>query len=248
MMRRFCLLCWLILACSSAQLDSLPLDDPSTYASDASVSDLSFLDSMPSGENDDWSTFDSTEPPSSLDWSSDMFDETPPDFATSLSDDLGGSYLSEGSSASLLSTTNGCLSAGTPVSRIRGRAGGGDEPDQCHNSAYQDFTPDDVRNEEIKKQWCGREPWLGFGNIPVARFTGSLLFPVPLAALPDVLISPPVPVFFNVLRGALRKCIPSTAALLLLLVLLVLLLLDCLDERTLLRADGGRQSPTPSRA
>ena len=189
----------LALACPSAQLlSSFPIDDTSNLGLDQGESDLDPL------FDEDWSTSPSYDANSVIDISDNLFDEPATDSSGHFLDDNASLSLSGEGGADTVATANGCQSNPTPASKLRSR----EIEDQCFNSPPAQITLGQMVDEQIKRKWCSRIPWLGFGNIPVARFTDSFLFPVQPGALPDVPSSAtPLSGYFNVLRAALRKSI-----------------------------------------
>lgn len=221
-MRHFAALLCFTLVCGATQLDATPLDDASIFVSDDTKSDSISMDPQ---SDDDWPTSFMTGPDTSLssswslslglssDGSAPIFNDDSSDITTYQSDNLDRTFLDEEPPGQTIAAADGCLSPVVPVNRIRRRGEGDQCSDSVHpNPIYHEFSLDDARNEEIKDNWCYSQPWLGFGNIPVARFTGSMLFPVPPDSLPDLLILPSIAGFYNVLDGALRKSIPSTSS------------------------------------
>lgn len=197
----FFLLALLARAASSAQLlTSFPIDDTSLLGLDQGESALDPL------FDDNWSTSPSYDPGSVSDLSISLFEEPGTDPSAQLWDDNGSiSPGGEGGAdTTAISIANGCPSNPTQASKVRSRR----ELDQCFNGPPVKITFEEMINEQIKRKWCSGIPWLDFGNIPVARFTDSLIFPVHPGALPDVpLTTIPLSGYFNVMRAVLRKWI-----------------------------------------
>lgn len=183
------------MACSVAQLSSFPLDDMSTLALDQGESDLSpFFD-------EDWSSSPSY---SLLDMSNNFFDEPETDASTHLLDDFSSLSPSGEASIDTIAAVNECQSNPTQADRIQRR----EEENQCFDNPPAKITIEEMINEQIKRKWCSRLPWLAFGNIPVVRFTDSFIFPVlPGAHLDLPLNTIPISGYYNVLKAALRKWI-----------------------------------------
>lgn len=226
-MRYISLVGFIALAYSLDQLTSSPVDDTSSltfdhadldsgpFVHDDAESDLSLFfhddaepDLGPFFDDDDWSTAVPLEPESDTDLSDPIFDETASDSTTDQSGDLSTAYLGEDSFGNTIATAIQCPSTVAPSNGIRSRE------EQCFGSPANEVQSPELQlqDESIKNQWCSLIPWLGFGNIPVARFTDSMIFPVPPNAVPNALLSlVPLSGFFNVLRGALRKSIPPAS-------------------------------------
>lgn len=203
MMRHFSVVGFIALAYPLDQLSSFPVDDTSTLGFDGGEPNLDLFD-------EGWSTVASQEPEPVLNLPSNLFDEAQPDPTSDLSDNLSKSYPSEETAADIIATAANCPSTLTPANRIRSSEDGG----QCVGSQPSEITFDDMMNEQIKRQWCSRIPWVNFGNIPVARMTDSYIFPVQPEAIPDVPSSIiPLPGYFNVMKAALRKSIRPALSL-----------------------------------
>lgn len=198
-MLHFLVLTLLALACCSAELlSSFPIDDTSNLGLDQGESDLGPL------FDENWATSLSYDPDSVSDISDNLFDEPETDPSGRFLDDNASRLLSGEGGADTIATANECQSNPTQASKLRSR----EIEDQCFNTPPAKMTVGEMVNEQIKRKWCSRIPWQGFGNIPVTRFTDSFMFPVQPGALPDVPSAPiPLSGYFNVLRAALRKSI-----------------------------------------
>jgi hypothetical protein len=185
------------LANSLTALDSFLIDDPLSLEIDEISQTL---------PHDDWWTVGPDDAEVDSYWSNMIFEEPEPSPYSFLPDELSNTYLNEDISEDIFALGNDCSSTFAPSRRIRSR--GAD--DQCFNP-QSDANIDDqliqLVNERIKRQWCSKEPWIGFGNIPVTRLVGTEAVPVePDISLP-VLSVPPIKMF--TLPGAvLRKPIP----------------------------------------
>ena len=203
MMPHFSVLGFVALAYSLAQLGSFPFDDTSTLGLNEGESDLSsYLDET-------WSTSPLSDLDTLSDSSSDWFNQAETDptgtYSTNdLWDDLGKLFASEETDVDTIEPANKCLLNPTQPGKVRSRR----NEDQCYNSPPAKITLEGMINEQIKRKWCSQLPWLEFGNIPVARFADSLIFPVQPGALPDI-ASATIPLFgyYTLLKAALRKSI-----------------------------------------
>lgn len=214
MMRYISFLGLITLVSSLDQLSPFLVDDTSSLSFDRAELDLDpFLHNDAESDfspflDDDWSTAAPLEPGLDADLSNPIFDLVASDSTTNLSDDPITTDLGEDFSGDTIATAIQCPSTVAPSRRIRSRE------DQCLGpQPHEAQSPElQLQDESIKSQWCSLIPWLGFGNIPVARFTDSMMFPVPPDAVPNTLLSlVPLSGFFNVLRGALRKSIPPAS-------------------------------------
>ena len=157
--------------------------------------------------DENWSPSLSYEPDSLADWSDDLFDALETDSSADLSGDFSSLPLSGEGGADTIATVNGCQSNPTQANKLRSR----EDQNQCFDTPSPKATIGEMINEQIKRKWCSRLPQLGFGNIPVVRFTDSFLFPVQPGALPDVPSSSiPLSGYYNVMKAALRKLIYPT--------------------------------------
>lgn len=202
-MLHFLVLTFLALACASTQLlNSLSLDDTSNLGLDQGELGLDPI------FDENWSTSSSYDLDAILDKDSNLFAEPETDPSDHLWEDNASLSPSGegggGGDADMIAIATACQSNPTQASKLRNR----EAEDQCFNTPPAKIAIEEMVNEQIKRKWCSRIPWVGFGNIPVTRFTESFIFPVQPGALPDVPSTAiPLSGYFNVLKAALRKWI-----------------------------------------